>query len=55
MLPEFEEAAYALEKNAISEPVQSQYGYHIIQLLDKKPKEKFADVKDEMEYQLKLS
>ncbi|MBB6443466.1 peptidylprolyl isomerase [Bacillus benzoevorans] len=55
MLPEFEAAAYALEKNAISEPVQSQYGYHIIQLLDKKPKEKFADVKDEMEYQLKLS
>jgi len=55
MLPEFEEAAYALEKNAISEPVQTQYGYHVIQLLDKKPKEKFADVKDEMEKQLKTS
>lgn len=55
MLPEFEEAAYALEKNEISEPVQSQYGYHIIQLLDQKPKEKFADVKNEMEKQLKTS
>ncbi len=55
MVPEFEEAAYALEKNAISEPVQSQFGYHIIQLLDKKEKEKFEDVKDDMEYQLKLT
>ena len=27
MVPEFEEAAYALEMNAISEPVQSQFGY----------------------------
>ena len=55
MVPEFEETAYALKKNEISEPVQSQFGYHIIQLLDKKKKDKFADVKDEMEDQLKLT
>ena len=30
MVPEFEEAAFALEENALSEPVKSQFGYHII-------------------------
>lgn len=55
MVAEFEEAAYALNKNEISGPVQTQNGFHIIQVTDKKKAEKFADVKDEMEYQLKLS
>jgi foldase protein PrsA len=55
MVPEFEEAAYALEVNAISAPVKSEFGYHIIQVTDKKEKEAFDKVKDEMEYQLKSS
>lgn len=36
MVPEFEEAAFGLEINEISRPVQTQFGYHIIKLTDRK-------------------
>ncbi len=36
MLPEFEEVAFALEKDEISEPVLSKFGYHIIKKTGKK-------------------
>ena len=36
MVFEYEEAAFSLDINEISDPVLSPFGYHIIQLLDKK-------------------
>lgn len=35
MVPEFEKAAFSIEPGKISEPVQTQYGYHVI-LVEKK-------------------
>ena len=35
-VPEFEAVAYNLEKNEVSELVESQFGYHMIQLLDRR-------------------
>lgn len=36
MVPQFEQAAFSLPVNKISEPIQTDYGFHIIQVLEKK-------------------
>ena len=37
MVPEFEKVAFELAPHQISEPVRSNFGYHLIQVLEKKP------------------
>jgi peptidyl-prolyl cis-trans isomerase SurA len=37
MIMPFEDAAYNLKKGAISDPVRTPYGYHIIRVTDKRP------------------
>ncbi|MEH6943542.1 peptidylprolyl isomerase [Bacillus sp. JJ722] len=55
MVPEFETAAYALEKGQISEPVKTQNGFHIIEVTDKKEKKPFEEMKEQITYDLKVS
>lgn len=49
MVPPFEAAAFSLEVGKISEPVQSQHGYHIIKVTSRTPFEKpLEEVKEEL-------
>ena len=50
MVPPFAEAVAALEPGAISDPVQTDFGWHIIQLNETRPREAppLAEVRDEI-------
>ncbi len=42
MVPEFEEAVFGLKKGELSQPVRTQYGYHLIQVTDITPEAQIA-------------
>lgn len=48
MVQEFEDAAFALDKGEISEPIKTQFGWHVIKIEDKRDKQPpaFDDVKE---------
>ena len=50
MVPEFEEAVFSMQVGDVSEPVKTQFGYHIIKLTEYTPKENasFEDVIQEV-------
>jgi peptidyl-prolyl cis-trans isomerase D len=54
MVPEFDQAAFALKPGEISDLVKTQYGYHIIKLVDKKEgtTRSLADVRQQLTDQI---
>ena len=51
MVPEFSEVAFKLEKGAVSEPVKTAFGWHLIKVEDKRKRQapKFDEVKGQIE------
>ena len=51
MAPEFEAAAFAMQKGDLSEPIKTQFGFHVIKLKDIRPggTKPFAEARAEVE------
>lgn len=49
MVPEFNDAAYALKVDEISKPVQTQHGFHIIQVQEKRAVKDYGTLEEKKE------
>jgi len=49
MVPEFEQYAFSAELGKVSEPIKSQFGYHLIEVTDKKPAKEASYADHEMD------
>lgn len=54
MVPEFDKAAFSMKPDTISEPIKTDFGYHIIHVTDKKEAKEatYEDHKDDIKEQL---
>ncbi|KAB8139030.1 foldase [Gracilibacillus oryzae] len=58
MVPEFEDAAYNLEVDEISEPVQTQHGFHVIKVTDRvavEDVEPLEDIQDQIRREIAMT
>ena len=55
MVKEFDEVAFSMNVNEISEPIKTQFGYHLIMITDKKKQTfaQFDQVKETLAKRLK--
>lgn len=52
MVPEFEEAVFAAKPGEVVGPVQSEFGFHIIEVMELNAGQELEDVRDDIEAQL---